>query len=87
MTEGDNNLLNIKWLCEIAQVSCSGYYAWKKDEAKREEQNKKDQADFELLLEAYQKRGYKKGSRSIHMTLILTKKNEPLPKNVWKQVA
>lgn len=24
----DNNLLNISWLCEIAEVSRSDYYAW-----------------------------------------------------------
>ena len=26
MTEQDNNMLNISWLSEIAQVSRSGYY-------------------------------------------------------------
>jgi transposase InsO family protein len=51
-------------------VSRSGYYAWKQNASKREEQDKKDQADFELILVAYQKRGYKKGSRSIHMNLL-----------------
>ena len=70
MTQRDHNLLNIQWLCEIAQVSRSGYYAWKQNASKREEQDKKDQADFELILVAYQKRGYKKGSRSIHMNLL-----------------
>jgi len=70
LTQRDHNLLNIQWLCEIAQVSRSGYYAWKQNASKREEQDKKDQADFELILVAYQKRGYKKGSRSIHMNLL-----------------
>ena len=70
MTQRDHNLLNIQWLCEIAQVSRSGYYAWKQNASKREEHDKKDQADFELILVAYQKRGYKKGSRSIHMNLL-----------------
>lgn len=54
----------------MAQVSRSGYYAWKNNVAKREERDQKDQADFELILQAYQKRGYKKGSRGIHMTLL-----------------
>jgi len=70
LTQRDHNLLKIQWLCEIAQVSRSGYYAWKQNASKREEQDKKDQADFELILVAYQKRGYKKGSRSIHMNLL-----------------
>ena len=66
----DNNLLNITWLCRIAQVSRSGYYAWKERRNKRKEREIKDQSDFELILAAYQKRGYKKGSRGIHMTLL-----------------
>ena len=28
MTTRDNNLMNIKWLCEAAGVSRSGYYNW-----------------------------------------------------------
>lgn len=70
MTTRDNNLLNIQWLCEIAQVSRSGYYAWKENTEKRKERDRKDQADFEWILIAYQKRSYKKGSRGIHMTLL-----------------
>lgn len=62
--------MNIQWLCEIAQVSRSGYYAWKENAEKRKEQERKDQAAFEWILIAYQKRGYKKGSRGIHMTLL-----------------
>ncbi len=67
----DNNLLNITQLCKIAGVSHSGYYNWYRTTIKnaliRDEQDKKD---FELILKAYQKRGYKKGRRSIHMTLL-----------------
>lgn len=58
----DNNLLNITQLCKIAGVSHSGYYNWCRTTIKnaliRDEQDKKD---FELILKAYQKRGYKKG--------------------------
>jgi putative transposase len=62
--------LNIKWLCDIAQVSRSGYYAWLKHEEKRNEREKRDRFDFEQILEAYQHRGYDKGSRGIHMRLL-----------------
>ncbi|HLQ87873.1 MAG TPA: IS3 family transposase, partial [Enterococcus sp.] len=72
LTEKDYNLLNIKWLCDIAQVSRSGYYAWLKNEEKRNEREKRDRADFEIILEAYQHRGYDKGSRGIHMRLLQT---------------
>lgn len=70
MTERDNNLLNITWLCEISQVSCSGYYAWKKNAAKRQEREKADQEDFEQILQAYHHRGYNKGLRTIYMRLL-----------------
>jgi len=64
--------LNIRWLCEIAQVSRSGYYAWFKQEEKRKEREKQDRTDFELILEVYQYRGYAKGSRSIDMRFLQT---------------
>ena len=71
MTERDNNLLNISWLCEISGVSRSGYYNWmKKDNSKIDERDKRDQADFDLILNAYKHRGYDKGARSIYMRLF-----------------
>lgn len=72
MTVRDDNLLNIKWLCDIAQVSRSGYYAWLKNEAQREAREVQDRADFECILVAYQHRGYDKGSRGIYMRLLHT---------------
>ncbi|GMA09257.1 transposase [Tetragenococcus halophilus subsp. flandriensis] len=72
MTERDNNLLNITWLCEIAQVSRSGFYAWKENADKRAQREAQDRADFELILAAYRYRGFKKGSRSIYMRLLHT---------------
>ncbi|WP_417168693.1 IS3 family transposase [Terrihalobacillus insolitus] len=64
--------MNIKWLCDIAQVSRSGYYSWLGQEEKRKEREKQDRTDFELILEAYQYRGYAKGSRGIYMRLLQT---------------
>lgn len=36
----------------------------------REAYERKDQADFELIVGAYQFRGYDKGIRGIHMRLL-----------------
>ena len=56
-------------LCEIAGVSRSGYYNWVASAPKRLEKEKQDRADFDLIQQAYQYRGYKKGRRSIYMRL------------------
>lgn len=70
MVKEEDNVLTVSKLCEIAGVSNSGYYRWVKAEAKREEQEKKDRADFEKILEVYKYRGYEKGARSIYMALL-----------------
>ena len=70
MTARDNNQLNIVWLCEIAGVSRSGYYRWLSAEPMRNKREEQDKADFDLILEAYQFRGYAKGGRGIHMRLL-----------------
>ena len=57
--------LTVVALCDIAGVSTSGYYNWVKSEANREKKEANDRADFELILEAYNFRGYKKGVLSI----------------------
>ena len=66
----DNNLLKINRLCEIAGVSRSGYYNWCASESKRRSREETDQKDFDLIIEAYQFRGYAKGARGIHMRLL-----------------
>jgi putative transposase len=70
MTQRDNNRLNIKWLCETAGVSRSGYYNWLDSEQTRIEKGEQDKKDFELVLEAYRFRGYDKGRRGIYMRLL-----------------
>lgn len=67
--EGDNQL-NVSMLCEIAGVSRSGYYKWIKSAGIREEREKKDREDFELILKAYNQRGYSKGARGIYMCMV-----------------
>ena len=63
-------LLSVTELCRIAGVSRSGYYNWVNSEATRKQREEHDKAEFELVLEAYCFRGYKKGVRSIHMRLL-----------------
>lgn len=70
MISRDNNLLNISKLCEIAEVSRSGFYNWKNSYNRHQQKEQQDKKDFELLLQAYQHRGYDKGARSIHMRLL-----------------
>lgn len=65
-----DNLLNITVLCDIAGVSRSGYYHYLATEDVRQQREEKDQADFELILMAYQHRGYDKGARGIYMHLL-----------------
>lgn len=67
MISRDNNLLNIKWLCEIAGVSRSGYYSWLSRDNSKKEGN--DRNDFDKILEVYKLRGYNKGARTIQMIL------------------
>ena len=62
--------LTVVALCDIAGVSTSGYYNWVKSEANREKKEANDRADFELILEAYNFRGYKIGVLSINMRLL-----------------
>lgn len=66
----DDNKLSISFLCEIAGVSRSGYYAWVKAAPVRQNRDNQDKADFSLILDAYRFRGYAKGARSIHMRLL-----------------
>lgn len=56
-------------MCELAQVSRSGYYNWVQSASSREVREQKDLEDFELILEAYRHRGYAKGARGIKMQL------------------
>ena len=70
MTAQDGNRFNIGWLCEIAGVSRSGYYRWLAAKDTRDKRDKDDRRDFEYILAAYRKRGYAKGARGIHMTML-----------------
>ena len=62
--------LSVSALCEIAGVSRSGYYRWVSAEDARNRREQQDRADFELILTAYNFRGYKKGVLGINMRLL-----------------
>ena len=66
----DNNALSISYMCEIAGVSRSGFYAWLDAAPARDRRDEQDRKDFDLILEAYRFRGYRKGARSIYMRLL-----------------
>lgn len=68
--EDADNELNVSILCDIAGVSRSGYYRWVKAINVREEREQKDREDFEIILKAYNQRGYSKGARSIYMCMV-----------------
>jgi len=77
-----DNLLNIKYLCELAGVSRSGYYNWVASEEGRRRREAQDKQDFTLILEAYRFRGYDKGARGIYMRLLHVK--PPVVMNIKK---
>ena len=68
----DNNLLSISKMCELAEVSRSGYYEWIAAKSVRESKENRDRSDFDLILEAFKFRGYAKGARGIYMRLLHT---------------
>ncbi len=68
--KNSGNRLSVKELCRTAGVSRSGYYAWVKAAPIRGAAEEQDHKDFELILEAYKVRGYKKGAQSIYMNLL-----------------
>ena len=82
MTQRDNNLLNITWLCTAAGVSRSGYYHYIDTEYLRHQREEQDRKDFMVILEAYRFRGYDKGARGIYMRLLHMV--PPLPMNIKK---
>ncbi|WP_075979991.1 IS3 family transposase [Bacillus massilinigeriensis] len=58
-----------KYFCDLLGVSRSGYYSYLKAFDIREAREKMDLEAKEIILKAFNRRGYKKGSRSIKMTL------------------
>lgn len=70
MISQKDNMLSVKMLCEIANVSRSGYYNWVASEENRILKEEEDRKDFEIILAAYNYKGYNKGARGIYMRLL-----------------
>lgn len=58
-----------RYFCGLLEVSRSGYYSYLKASSNREAREKLDLDAKEIILKAFNHRGYKKGSRSIKMIL------------------
>lgn len=58
-----------KYFCELLEVSRSGYYSYLKAFNYRKAKEKSDRRAKEWFCKAFNRRGYKKGSRSIKMIL------------------
>lgn len=59
----------VKFLCQKAEVSRSGYYAWLKSENKRAKKGESDWKDYELIKEIYDKKKGFAGALTIKMIL------------------
>lgn len=61
----------VRYLCEIAGVSRSGYYQYfsAKSQEQRKRRDEKDEIVKEIILKAFNFKGRKKGARQIKMTL------------------
>ncbi|MFP3917129.1 IS3 family transposase [Lysinibacillus telephonicus] len=57
------------YLCDLLEVSRSGYYSYLKAGSSRKAREQRDLEAKEIILKAFNRRGYKKGSRSIKMIL------------------
>ncbi|WP_413783547.1 IS3 family transposase, partial [Peribacillus muralis] len=58
-----------RYFCDLLEVSRSGYYSYLKASTIREAREQLDLETKEVILEAFNRRGYKKGARSIKMIL------------------
>jgi putative transposase len=66
----DNGLGRMtRYLCELLQVSRSGYYSYIQAVDSRLKRAQSDDSAGMLIKKAFHRKGYKKGSRSIKMTL------------------
>ncbi|WP_413362511.1 IS3 family transposase [Robertmurraya sp. 2P01SA] len=57
------------YFCQLLDVSRSGYYSYLKASSSREAREKLDLEAKNVILKAFNRRGYKKGLRSIKMIL------------------
>lgn len=60
---------SIKYLCEIANITRSAYYAYLSNKEEHDTREKHDIQAKDIILKAFNYKGFKKGSRSIKMVL------------------
>ncbi|MEZ2325433.1 IS3 family transposase [Bacillus tropicus] len=63
----------VRYLCTLAGVSRSGYYAWLHQTDKHLEKERNDETDYEWIQEIFNRKGKICGGRSIKMVLKKTK--------------
>lgn len=61
--------MKIKYLCEIADVSRSGYYAWRNAAEVRAFRDEKDYEDYTIIAQVFHKKRQKAGWRTVKMDL------------------
>ena len=66
---GSGKVLKIKYLCETANVSRSGYYAWCNAAQTRALREERDYEDYEAIAEVFYKKKQKAGWRTVKMEL------------------
>lgn len=69
MAQRRNNKLNIDYMCALAKVSRSGYYAYVKRLSSPSDKELKDKEDYYLIKKCFDYKGYKKGARQIKYRL------------------
>ena len=63
----------VRYFCELAGVSRSGYYAWLHQTDKKMEKERSDKKDYEWIQEIFNRKEKKRGARFIKMVLEKTK--------------
>jgi transposase InsO family protein len=66
---GSQKSLKIKYLCEIANVSRSGYYAWCNAAQTRAIKDERDYQDYNAIAEVFYRKKQKAGWRTVKMDL------------------
>ncbi len=61
--------LNVKFMCDYAGVSRSGYYSYLKRRVVRTPKDIQDELDYLMIKEAYQYKSWKKGAKQIKMRI------------------
>lgn len=66
----ENNFKNLtEYFCKLLSISLSGYYNYINSKEHRTARENKDLEAKNIILKSFNRRGYKKGSRSIKMIL------------------